>query len=320
MMKGVANTILMVRPVHFHYNSETAVNNYYQHEIDGLDNRHAQNNARREFDAFVEKLRQAGVEVVVVEDTEGADTPDSIFPNNWVSFHPNGAAILYPMYAENRRRERRMDILEHLRQAHSFSIDQIIDLSHFEKEDIFLEGTGSLVLDRVNKVAYAALSPRTDEKIVHEFCERIMYTPISFTAYQSVGQERLPIYHTNVMMCVGRSFAVICAESIDDSDERKMVLARLEADGKEVVLITEEQVRQFAGNMLEVGPIGEDNRSILAMSESAFNSLTSDQVEQLEKHAKLVYSPLNTIEALGGGSARCMMAEVFLPLKAQIHE
>ena len=163
-MKGVSNTILMVRPINFHYNAETAVNNYYQHEIDGLDDNHAQGKAQREFDGFVETLRAAGVQVVVVEDTQGSDTPDSIFPNNWVSFHPNGAAILYPMYAENRRRERRMDILEHLRQNFGFSLDQIIDLSHFEKEDIFLEGTGSLVLDRVNKVAYAALSPRTDEK------------------------------------------------------------------------------------------------------------------------------------------------------------
>ena len=311
-MQKCAHTILMVRPVHFHYNEETAVNNYYQHEIEGLDDDHAQIRARREFDGFVARLREAGIDVVVVNDTEGSDTPDSIFPNNWVSFHPNGKVILYPMFAENRRKERRKDILELLRDTHGFRIDEVIDLSYFEAQDAFLEGTGSVVLDRENSVAYAALSPRTDEATFLEFGKRIGYKPVKFTAYQSVDGERLPIYHTNVMMCIGTSFVIICADSIDDVNERAEVLQSLRESGKEIILISEAQVKQFAGNMLEVCPKGSDE-SILVMSQSAYDSLSDDQRQTLEKHAKLLSSPLDTIETLGGGSARCMMAEVFLP-------
>lgn len=311
-MQKCAHTILMVRPVHFHYNEETAVNNYYQHEIEGLDDDHAQIRARREFDGFVARLREAGIDVVVVNDTEGSDTPDSIFPNNWVSFHPNGKVILYPMFAVNRRKERRRDILELLRETHGFRIDEVIDLSYFEDQDAFLEGTGSVVLDRENSVAYAALSPRTDEVTFLEFSQRIGYKPVKFTAYQSVDGERLPIYHTNVMMCIGTSFVIICADSIDDISERDEVLRSLEESGKEIILISEAQVKQFAGNMLEVCPKGSDE-SILVMSQSAYDSLSDNQRQTLEKHAKLLSSPLDTIETLGGGSARCMMAEVFLP-------
>ncbi len=300
----------MIRPVAFRMNEQTAVNNYYQKVLDGLLPSTVNAKAQQEFDAFVAKLRTVGVEVIVVDDVLNPDTPDSIFPNNWISFHENGDVALYPMFAENRRLERREDILDILEEE-GFIINNIMDYTSAEEDGFFLEGTGSLVLDRENGKAYCALSPRADEELFIEFCEDFEFTPVIFEAFQTVNQERKLIYHTNVMMCLGETFAVICADAIDDKKERKMVLESLRGDEKEVVLITEAQVNNFAGNMLEVK--GIDDRRYLVMSASAHQSLTKKQIAQLEEHVTILSSSLDTIEACGGGSARCMMAEIFLP-------
>lgn len=309
-MKQTTNSILMIRPVAFRMNEQTAVNNYYQKVLDGLLPSTVNAKAQQEFDAFVAKLRAVGVEVIVVDDVLNPDTPDSIFPNNWISFHENGDVALYPMFAENRRLERREDILDILEEE-GFIINNIMDYTSAEEDGFFLEGTGSLVLDRENGKAYCALSPRADEELFIEFCEDFEFTPVIFEAFQTVNQERKLIYHTNVMMCLGETFAVICADAIDDKKERKMVLESLRGDEKEVVLITEAQVNNFAGNMLEVK--GADDRRYLVMSASAHQSLTKKQIAQLEEHVTILSSSLDTIEACGGGSARCMMAEIFLP-------
>ncbi|MEL1245432.1 arginine deiminase-related protein [Flavobacterium sp. DGU11] len=308
-MRQITDTLLMIRPVAFRMNEQTAVNNYYQKVMDGLLPGTVNAKAQQEFDAFVEKLRAAGINVVVVDDTLDPDTPDSIFPNNWVSFHDNGDVALYPMFAENRRSERREDILDML-EDHGFNIENIVDYTSAEEDNIFLEGTGSIVLDRVNHKAYCALSPRADEELLIEYCEDFEFSPVIFEAFQTVNGERKNIYHTNVMMCIGDTFAVICADCIDDKKERKMVLENLRNDGKEIILLTEEQLNHFAGNMLQVQ--GANGKSYLVMSDSARQVLTKDQVAKIEKHTEILSSSLDTIEACGGGSARCMMAEVFL--------
>ena len=308
-MKQVTNTILMIRPVQFRMNEQTAVNNYYQQVLDGLNSETVQFKALQEFDTFVEKLRAVGVNVVVVNDTKETDTPDSIFPNNWMSFHEDGTVGIYPMFAENRRLERREDIFDTLEEK-GFVIENFVDYTSAEEEEVFLEGTGSLLLDRINRKAYCALSPRADEDLFIEFCEDFEFTPIPFISNQTVGEERLAIYHTNVMMALAESFAIICLDSIDDKKERKNVLKHLKEDGKEVIAITEAQVNCFAGNMLQV--IGANDERYLVMSTSAYNSLTNSQLKTIEKHCKILHSSLDTIEACGGGSARCMMAEVFL--------
>jgi len=309
-MKQTTNSILMIRPVAFRMNEQTAVNNYYQKVLDGLSPETVNAKAQQEFDTFVNKLRKVGVNVIVVEDTLEPNTPDSIFPNNWISFHENGDVALYPMFAENRRAERREDILDTL-EDEGFKINQIVDYTSAEEDNVFLEGTGSLLLDRENGKAYCALSPRADEEVMIEFCEDFELTPVIFEAFQTVNGERKLIYHTNVMMCLGDTFAVICADCIDDKKERKMVLDSLRGDDKEIILITEDQVNNFAGNMLEVK--GENDKRFLVMSESAYKSLTKKQIAQLEAHVEIIHSSLDTIEACGGGSARCMMAEIFLP-------
>ena len=300
----------MIRPVAFRMNEQTAVNNYYQKVLDGLSPATVNFKAQEEFDNFVKKLRLVGVEVTVVEDTLEPDTPDSVFPNNWISFHDNGDVALYPMFAQNRRQERREDILDVL-EDNGFMINQIVDYTSAEEDGYFLEGTGSILLDRENDKAYCALSPRADEELFIEFCEDFEYTPVIFEAFQTINGERKLIYHTNVMMCLGETFAVVCADCIDDKKERKMVLDSIRGDEKEVILITEEQVNNFAGNMLEVK--GTADRRYLIMSTSAHQSLTKKQIAQIEEHVTILSSSLDTIEACGGGSARCMMAEIFLP-------
>lgn len=309
-MKQTTNSILMIRPVAFRMNEQTAVNNYYQKVLDGLLPATVNAKAQQEFDTFVQKLRALGVDVTIVDDTLNPDTPDSIFPNNWISFHENGDVALYPMFAENRREERREEILDMLEDK-GFVINNIVDYTSAEEDGFFLEGTGSLLLDRNNRKAYCALSPRADEELFIEFCEDFDYAPVIFEAFQTVNGERKLIYHTNVTMCLGETFAVICSDCIDDKKERKMVLDNLKENGKEIILITESQVNNFAGNMLEVR--GADDKRYLVMSTSAYQSLTPKQIAQLENHAEIVSSSLDTIEACGGGSARCMMAEIFLP-------
>ncbi len=307
-MQQITNTIIMIRPVAFRMNEQTAVNNYFQEDID-IKNAEINAMAQAEFDTFVEKLIAVGVNVIVENDDLRMDTPDSIFPNNWISFHENGDVALYPMFAVNRRRERREEILIRL-EKEGFVINNIYDYTPAEDEGFFLEGTGSILMDRVNRKAYCALSPRADEELFIEFCEDFEYTPVIFTANQTVDGKRMPIYHTNVMMCLAEEFCVICLDTIDEASEKKNVLQHLKKDGKEIISITEGQMHHFAGNMLQVQ--GKDSKYLI-MSAAARKSLNPQQISLIEKHCQILSSDLHTIETCGGGSARCMMAEVFLP-------
>ncbi|WP_131537417.1 citrulline utilization hydrolase CtlX [Pedobacter nototheniae] len=299
------NHILMIRPVDFKFNEQTAGNNKFQ-EASTQDNVQAE--ALKEFDGFVNLLRKNDVDVTVVDDTLSPEKPDSIFPNNWVSFHEDGSVYLYPMFSENRRLERRKDILEGLK--NKFEVNHVSDLSFYEQQHLFLEGTGSMVLDRPNKIAYACLSVRTDEEVLNNFCMLTSYEPVAF---QAIDAERFPIYHTNVMMCVADQFAVICLESIPNVDEKEKVALSLIDSGKKIIEITLAQMNRFAGNMLQVKNAQGEN--LLVMSEQAYLCLTPEQVATLEQFNKIIYAPLYTIEKNGGGSARCMLAEVHLPQK-----
>ena len=312
-MDQTTSTILMIRPVHFRMNEQTAVNNYYQKIIDDTLPSTITAKAQKEFDTYVEKLRSFGIDVIVVSDTKEFDTPDSLFPNNWISFHQEGTVAMYPMFAENRRLERREHIIEYI-EKEGFLIEHIMDYTAAEEDNIFLEGTGSMVLDRENSKAYCALSPRSNEELFIEFCEDFEYTPVIFTAYQTINGKREKIYHTNVMMCVTETFVVICLSSIDDKTERKNLVKHFKNDGKKVIDITEDQVVHFAGNMLQVR--NKDEERFLVMSQTAFESLTQFQQTQIQQHCQIISSSLETIEVCGGGSARCMMAEVFLPKKS----
>ena len=308
-MKQITNRLLMIEPVAFRFNEQTAVNNYYQQHIESMTPSMAQEMALKEFNDFVQKLRNCEIHVTVVKDTLEPDTPDSIFPNNWISFHEDGRVGLYPMYAKNRRLERRMDILEQVFTEANARIKEIVDFTHFEERDLFLEGTGSMLLDRQNKICYAALSLRTEKEILEDFCRKFEFELVGFVSNQTFEGKRLPIYHTNVMMCLANHYAVICLDTIDNPEERHMVVNKLKQTNKEIIEITEEQKGHFAGNMLQV--MGD--QPYLVMSSSAFESLTQDQIARIEKYNPIIHSSLNTIEACGGGSARCMMAEVFLP-------
>ena len=308
MKKQITDTVLMIRPVRFRTNEETIVNNYFQKGIN-ITQEEINRKAQQEFDTLVQKLREVGVHVIQVEDIYDQDTPDSIFPNNWISFHNNGDVAIYPMFAENRRRERREDILDIVEEA-GFEIENVFHYTEAENEGIFLEGTGAMVLDRIHRKAYCALSPRASEELFIEFCEDFEYTPVIFRAFQKTDGELKPIYHTNVMMALGRTFAIVCLDTIEDKNERKNVLNHLKEDKKEIITISREQVDYYAGNMLEVK--GKEH-SYLVMSQTAYESLTPQQIEAIERHTQILYSDLSTIEICGGGSARCMLAEVFLP-------
>lgn len=294
----------MIRPVNFGFNEQTAGSNAFQNR--DADQQIVQDKALTEFDGFVKTLKENGVDVIVVDDTPQPHTPDSIFPNNWVSFHADGQIFLYPMQAENRRLERREDIISNLEDH--FKVNHIIDLSRFEAENKFLEGTGSMVLDRKNKIAYACLSPRTNKEILDLFCEQAGYQAISFDAVDEHGKA---IYHTNVLMCIGSGFAVICADSIPNPHEKVEIQESLKSTHKEVVTITFDQMSQFAGNMLEVK--NKTGENLIVMSKNAYDALREEQKNTLKKYGKLIYADINTIETNGGGSARCMMAEVHLP-------
>lgn len=307
-MKQITNTVLMIEPISFGFNNQTAKNNYYQKVLDGLSAKNIQEKALVEFNVFVNLLRSKGINVIVIQDDKNTDTPDAIFPNNWVSFHESGNIAIYPMYAKNRRHERREDLLDILVNDYNFEIGCIKDFTEFEDHDKYLEGTGSMVLDRENKICYAAISIRTDEQAVLQWCDVFNYTPVCFTANQEVDGERKAIYHTNVLMCIADKYVIICLDSIDDKNERKKVKDSLEGSGKEIIEIKENQKNRFAGNMLQL--IGD--YKYLVMSKSAYDSLTESQIERIEKYNQIIYSSLDTIEACGGGSARCMMAEIFL--------
>jgi hypothetical protein len=292
----------MIRPVGFSFNAQTAVNNAFQINNNLED---AQQKALDEFDQFVNLLRTNGVDVIVVDDTLEPHTPDSIFPNNWVSFHNDGTILLYPMYAENRRAERKPHVLEKI--SARFQIERKIDLSNYEKDGLFLEGTGSMVLDRDNRIVYACLSPRTNEKVLNDFCAQMNYTPVLFN---SVDEKGKPIYHTNVMMCVADQYVVICLDSIRNMEQRAATQKAIKESGKQLIPISYAQMNHFAGNMLQVE--NKDGEKILIMSSQAFQSLTREQIQLLTGYNRIIHSPLTTIEANGGGSARCMMAEVHL--------
>jgi len=296
--------LLMIQPVNFGFNAETAVNNTFQKDPGG----NIQQKALQEFNDFVVVLRENKVDVTVVQDTLEPSTPDSIFPNNWISFHEDGTIFLYPMFAVNRRRERKAGVLGAVKDK--FFVTGITDLSKYEDKDLFLEGTGSMVLDRENKIAYACVSPRTHKKIMDEFCQLTNFTSITFRSTDNTGVD---IYHTNVMMCVGNIYVVICLDAIVDDEERKNVMASFERTNKEIIDISQEQLNSFAGNMLQVK--NADGELLLVMSTQASRSLTGEQVKKLENHNRIIHSSLLTIETAGGGSARCMMAEVFLERK-----
>lgn len=296
----------MVRPVKFGYNTETAVTNAFQ-QSSGLTPSEIQEKTLHEFEMLVQALRNEGVEVIVVDDTHEPHKPDSIFPNNWISFHESGHVMLYPMLAENRRRERRSDIIEKIKELRQLEL--LHDLSDHETTEKYLEGTGSIVFDYKNHIAYAVRSPRTHEELVEEVCAKLGYKPVVFSACDRHGQ---PVYHTNVVMCVGESFAVICLECID-KQERDRVISELKNTGKEIVDISFGQVEKFAGNMYEL--VNNQGKNLLLMSEQAKLSLTDDQVATLQKYCKIISSPLYTIELHGGGSARCMVADIRLPKK-----
>lgn len=295
--------ILMIRPVAFGLNIQTADSNAFQNKSASQEK--VQEKALVEFDAFVEKLRAKGIDVTVIEDTLNPHTPDAIFPNNWVSFHEDGSIYLYPMQAENRRLERRDDLIDQL--AQKFDIREINDISFTEDREEYLEGTGSMVLDRENKIAYACLSIRTQQKVLDIFCNESGFKTVTFNA---VDQNGFAIYHTNVMMCVAKDFVVICLDSVPDQKEKELLINCFKKTKKEIIEIDYQQMNQFAGNMLEVK--NKEDKSFLVMSERAHQSLNSFQIEEISKYAEILSSPLTTIEDNGGGSARCMMAEIHL--------
>jgi hypothetical protein len=299
------SNLLMIKPVRFDFNAETAVNNSFQQ---ASADQQVSEKAAAEFDRFVSVLSNAGVQVTVVEDTPEPHTPDSVFPNNWISFHDDGTIFLYPMFAVNRRLERKPHVLSVI--AEKFRVANTIDLSAYEQQQVFLEGTGSMVLDRENKISYACLSPRTDIQVLHDWCNKAGFRPVAFTSVDSKGD---PIYHTNVMMCIADQFAVICLDSIPDETEKRTVIETLKDTKKEIIEISFDQMNRFAGNMLQVQNTNGDR--FLVMSSQAYNSLTAEQIKRIEHYNPILHSDITTIETNGGGSARCMMAEVFLAEK-----
>ena len=299
------SNLLMIKPVRFDFNAETAVNNSFQQ---ASADQQVSEKAAAEFDRFVSVLSNAGIRVTVVEDTPEPHTPDSVFPNNWISFHTDGTIFLYPMFAVNRRLERKPHVLSAI--AEKFRVEDTIDLSAYEQQQLFLEGTGSMVLDRENKIAYACLSPRTDIQVLNDWCNKAGFRPVAFTSVDSKGD---PIYHTNVMMCIADRFAVICLDSIPNETEKRSVIETLQDTKKEVIEISFDQMNHFAGNMLQVQNTSGDR--FLVMSSQAYNSLTAEQIKHIETYNSILHSDITTIETNGGGSARCMMAEVFLSEK-----
>ncbi|HCT94836.1 MAG: amidinotransferase [Bacteroidetes bacterium GWE2_39_28] len=296
------NKILMVRPSNFGFNSQTSANNAFQKE--GFAEM-ANEKATAEFDNFTAMLKDADVEVMVINDTPEPHTPDSVFPNNWFSTHEGGTLVLYPMFAPNRRLERKEGVINFLKS--NFKFKRVVDLTDFEKKEKFLEGTGSMILDRDNCIAFACRSQRTDEEVLEQFCDELEYDYLIFDACDSSGK---PIYHTNVMMCVGSAIAIVCLDAVDDINQREDLIGLIEESDKTIIEISLEQMEEFAGNMLEVR--GKEGQPLLVMSARAKRALTNEQVSKLEKYCKIIAPELETIENNGGGSARCMMAEIFV--------
>ena len=306
----LASSVLMIRPTRFQSNPQTADSNAFQTEPDASP-AEQQRAALPEFEGLVSALRGAGVDVVVFDDTPEPHTPDSVFPNNWVSFHADGTVVIYPMEAENRRGERRIDIIDRLDTELGFLVREVVDLSHHEANGHFLEGTGSMVLDRVNRIAYACLSSRTHLDVLGDFAQRMDYDVVAFEA---VDRDGVPIYHTNVLMNVGERLAVICDGAISRDEQRKAVLERLEATGHEIISLSFDQLLAFAGNMLELR--AADGVPVIAMSRRAWNSLSEEQRAVCEANGRIVTAAIDDIEDSAGGSVRCMLAEIHLPKSA----
>tara|TARA_B100001778_G_scaffold190644_1_gene157082 strand:+ start:3937 stop:4872 length:936 start_codon:yes stop_codon:yes gene_type:complete len=311
-MNQNTSEIFMIRPKHFNFNPETAKNNHFQKEEKRLKNKEILENAVSEFEELVKKIKQKNIKVEVFEDREDVITTDSIFPNNWISLHKDGKIYLYPMFSEIRRKEKRIDLINYYRDE-GYLINETIDLGKYEKENKFLEGTGSMVLDRENKLCYAAISERTSIEVLNKFCETSGYEAIAFKSYQTFKNKRKEIYHTNVMMCIADKYAIICLDSIDNIDERKYVIKKLIESKKEIIEINEKQCNNFAGNMLQLK--NNENKKFLIMSKSAYDSLSKEQLKLITSYNEIIYSSLDTIEKLGGGSARCMITENFLRRK-----
>ena len=311
MRRQTTSHILMVRPAHFAFNEETAANNAFQSRDQRLTPAQMEQQAVAEFDGLVERLRTAGVQVMVAKDSATPVKPDAVFPNNWVTFHQEGFVITYPMFAPTRRRERRRQIIEQVLQE-GFRSKRRLNFEFNEKRNRYLEGTGSIIFDHTNRLAYACLSPRTDEQLLEDLCQEIGYHKVVFHATDGNGQD---IYHTNVMMALGETFVVICLSTIRAAAERQLLEQKFKTTGKEIVDITLAQMNAFAGNMLQVRNTA--GQTLLVMSSTAYQALTPEQISTLERHTQLLHSPIPTIETYGGGSARCMMAEVFLPLAGE---
>ncbi|MCY7329431.1 MAG: amidinotransferase [Saprospiraceae bacterium] len=311
MRRQTTSHILMVRPAHFAFNEETAANNAFQSRDQRLTPAQMEQQAVAEFDGLVERLRTAGVQVMVAKDSATPVKPDAVFPNNWVTFHQEGFVITYPMFAPTRRRERRRQIIEQVLQE-GFRSERRLNFEFNEKRNRYLEGTGSIIFDHTNRLAYACLSPRTDEQLLEDLCQEIGYHKVVFHATDGNGQD---IYHTNVMMALGETFVVICLSTIRAAAERQLLEQKFKTTGKEIVDITLAQMNAFAGNMLQVRNTA--GQTLLVMSSTAYQALTPEQISTLERHTQLLHSPIPTIETYGGGSARCMMAEVFLPLAGE---
>lgn len=306
MTKQITDSILMVRPANFGYNIETAANNAFQSNDTELSPDMINLRAQVEFDHMVSGLRKRGIHVIVVDDTEEPLKSDAVFPNNWFSTHSDGSLYLFPMFSHNRRKEVRQDILDMLASRYGYVVnkDYLVNTSHNQ----FLESTGSMILDRENKIIYACYSERTSKDLLEDFGTKVGYQVVGFHAEDSKGT---PVYHTNVIMTLAEHIAIICTESIVDQSEKNDVFQSLEATGKKIVNITQQQVLSFAGNMLQVK--SRSGISYFVMSTSAFKSLTKSQKQMIENHNMILHFDLSTIEKFGGGSARCMMAEIFEP-------
>lgn len=301
------NSILLIKPCCFQYNFETEFSNYFQHQLpeNKLD---ITLKAINEFNNFALELENNGIDITIIDDTTLPEKPDAVFPNNWISTHENGKVILYPMLAENRRIERRQEIIDHIKQR--FVINQITDLTYFEKESKFLEGTGSVILDRIYQKAFACLSPRTDKEVFFKFCEEIGFLPVWFF---SLDENKNEIYHTNVVMCLGTHFAVVCLASINDEQNKKNLINKIKKSNREIIDIDFNQVKNFAGNMLELK--NKDGEPLIVLSQTAYNCLHLNQIDAIKKYGKLLSLKVDTIEKIGGGSVRCMIAEIFLTKK-----
>ena len=312
-MDQTTSNILMVSPNNFSYNLQTAKNNHFQLKSEAYHPLEISKLATREFYDFVDKLEKNGVNVIIQQPSINHVTPDAVFPNNWITFHQNGTVVIYPMYAPNRRLERNNDILKQLSEKYSFEINRVMDMSKKENQNLFLEGTGSMVLDRVNRILYATISERTSIELINQFASTHNYDSITFNATQKVKDKYLPIYHTNVMFSVGTNFALVCLDSILDKKEKQTIEESILKTDKEIIDISAIQMLSFCGNILEI----KNNQStpLIVMSTNAFEAFDKNQIKSLEKYGDIIHSPLNTIEKYGGGSARCMIAEVFLPKK-----